>query len=61
MVPFCSPIQIALFVPFQNEEKAIFTEKTVAQRNGPIFAKKSPNNLEPVFPTALGRTAGPTG
>ena len=38
-VPFGSPIKIALFLPFRNGEKAIFTVETVAQRNGPIVAK----------------------
>ena len=41
MVPFRSLIQIALFLPFQGGEKVIFTAETVAQRNGPIFAKQA--------------------
>ena len=40
-VPFRSPIQIDLFLPFQNGRKPIFTAETVAQRNGPIFAKQA--------------------
>ena len=43
-VPFRSPIQIALFLPFRNGEKAIFTAETVAQRNGPIVAKQAHRN-----------------
>jgi len=31
-VPFRSPIQIALSLPFQNGEKAIFTVETVAKQ-----------------------------
>ena len=38
-VPLCSLIQMSLFLPFQNGENAIFRAETVAQRNGPIFAK----------------------
>ena len=60
-VLFHSPIQISLFLRFQNREKAIFTAETVAQRNGPIFTKQAPNHLEPVLPTVLGRTADTTG
>jgi len=41
MVPLRSPIQIILFLPFQNERKPIFTAETVAQRNSPIFAKQA--------------------
>ena len=40
-VPFRSPIQIALFLPFRNGEKPIFTAETVAERNGPIFGKQA--------------------
>ena len=32
MVPFRSPIQITLSLPFQNGEKAIFTVETVANQ-----------------------------
>ena len=31
---------MALFLPFQNGEKVIFTAETVAQRKGHIFAKQ---------------------
>ena len=34
------PMQMALFFPFQNGGKVISTAEAVAQRNGPIFAKK---------------------
>ena len=40
-VPFRSPIQMTLFLPFQNGENAIFTAETFAQQNGPIFAKQA--------------------
>ena len=40
-VPFRSPIQISLFLPFQNGKNALFTVETVAERNGPIFAKQA--------------------
>ena len=32
---------MALFLPFRNGERAIFTAGTVAQLNGPIFAKQA--------------------
>jgi len=38
-VPF--PMQIALFLPFQNGESVIFAAEAVAQLNGPIFAKQA--------------------
>ena len=38
---FRFPIQMALFLPFQNGEKVIFTVETVAERNGPISAKQA--------------------
>ena len=44
IVPFCSSIQIALVLLFQNGEKAIFTAETVAQWNCPIFAKQALSN-----------------
>ena len=37
------PIQMTLFIPFRNEENAIFTAETVAQPNCPIFAKQALN------------------
>ena len=40
-VPFSFLIQMALFLPFQNGEKIIFTAETVAQPNGLIFAKQA--------------------
>jgi len=39
-VPFRSPIQMTLSLPFQNGEKVIFTAETVAQRNGTVAAKQ---------------------
>ena len=44
IVPFRSPIQIAIVLPFRNGEKAIFIEEMVAQWNCPIFAKQSLSN-----------------
>jgi len=40
-VPFRFPIQMTFSLPFQNGEKAIFTPETVAQLNGPFFAKQA--------------------
>ena len=40
-VPFRSPIQVAIFLPFQNRENALFIVETVAERNCPIFAKQA--------------------
>ena len=40
-VPFRSPIQMSLFLPFQNGEKVIFTAETVAQWNGTVAAKQA--------------------
>ena len=34
---------MAISLPFQNGEKILFTVETVAERNGPIFAKQAPN------------------
>ena len=34
-------IQMTLFLPFQNGKNALFTVETVAERNGPIFAKQA--------------------
>ena len=46
---------VALFLPFQNGENIIFTAKTVAQRNCPIFAKQAkhgiPTRVPPPTPT----------
>ena len=39
------------FLSFQDGENAIFTAETVAQRNGPIFAKQALNTLKPSFAT----------
>jgi len=44
-VPFRSPIGIALFLPFQNGEKAIFTAERIAQRNGLVFDKQALNTF----------------
>jgi len=43
-VPFRSPIQMALFLPFQNGEKVVFTAETVVQRNGTVVAKQALSN-----------------
>ena len=32
---------MALFLPFQNGKNSLFTVETVAERNGPIFAKQA--------------------
>ena len=47
-VSFRPPIQIDLFLPLQNGEKAIFTVETVAEQNGPIFAKQAPSVFHPI-------------
>ena len=44
-VPFRSPIQMALSLPFQNGENATSTVETVAQRNGSHFGQTGPNWL----------------
>ena len=40
-IPFRSPIQMALFLPFQNGKNSLFTVETVAERNGLIIAKQA--------------------
>ena len=47
-VPFRSPIQIALFLPFQNRD-VIFTTETVAQPNGTVIAKQTLNNFSEMW------------
>jgi len=42
--PLRSPIQMTLFLPFQNGEKIIFTAETITQRNGTVVAKQALTN-----------------
>ena len=42
-LPFRSPIQMILSLPFQNGEKVIFTAEMVAQRNGTVAVKQALN------------------
>ena len=35
-----SPIQMALFLPFQSGKNALFTVETAAELNGPMFATR---------------------
>ena len=46
IVPFPSPIQVALVLPFQNGEKAIFTAEASGQRNRPIFSNPAASNIQ---------------
>ena len=41
MVLFRSPIEMALFLLFQNGEKEVFTVEVVGKRNRPICAKQA--------------------
>ena len=43
-VPFCSPIQMTLFLPFQNRKNPLFIVEMVAERNSPAFAKQALND-----------------
>ena len=40
-VPFRSPIQMVLFLPFRNGKNPLFTVETVAERNGTVPAEQT--------------------